>query len=194
MLDSEKVRVALSGAVSVGPLGSPAPTSAASPIPPAYVDVGYISSDGIEESYDEDTQEIVAWQGAAVVRKSIKQSTAELKLTMIETSGVTLELYHKGSHVVSDGAGGWRLDVRGPNADPRSFIIDVIDGTKLIRIYVPNGEVTERGAAKYINDDAVGYEVTITCYPVDDVVMTKFSTDPAWGYSGPPPDALALAA
>ena len=186
MLDSEKVRVALTGAVSVGPPGSPAPTSAASPIPPGYVDVGYISSDGIEESYSEDTQEIVAWQGATVVRKSIKQSTAELKFTMIETSKSTLELYHKGSRVISDGSGGWRLDVLGPNADPRSFIIDVIDGMRLIRIFVPNGEVTERGPTKYVNDDAVAYEVTITCYPVNNVVMTKFSTDPAWGYSGPP--------
>ena len=193
MLDSAKVRVALTGAVSVGPPGSPAPTSANSPIPPGYVDVGYISSDGIEESYSEDTQEITAWQGATVVRKSIKQSTAELKFTMIETSGMTLELYHKGSHVVPDGAGGWQLDVRGPNADPRSFIIDVIDGMKVIRIYVPNGEVSERGAAKYVSDDAVSYEVTVTCYPVGDVVMTKYSTDPAWGYSGLPP-AIALAA
>ena len=193
MLDSSKVRVALTGAFSVGPPGAPAPTSAASPIPPDYVDVGYISSDGIEESYDEDTQEITAWQGAAVVRKSIKQSTAQLKFTMIETSKSTLELYHKGSHIVPDGAGGWRLDVLGPNADPRSFILDVVDGMKVIRIYVPNGEVTERGATKYVNDDAVGYEVTITCYPVNGIVMTKFSTDPAWGYSGPPA-ALAPAA
>lgn len=131
MLDSAKVRVALTGAVSVGPLGAPAPTSASSLVPPGYVDVGYISDDGIEESYDEDTQEITAWQGAAVVRKSIKQSTAQLKFTVIETSRATLELYHKGSHVVPDGVGGWKLDVLTPNADPRSFIIDVIDGMKV---------------------------------------------------------------
>lgn len=75
------------------------------------------------------------------------------------------------------------IDVLAPTADPRAFVLDVIDGTKHIRIYVPNGEVSERGDIVYANGEPIGYDVTITCYPVNGVVLTKFSDDANWGYS-----------
>ena len=60
-------------------------------------------------------------------------------------------------------------------------VIDVIDSDTHIRLYIPNGEVTERGEVTYANNgEALSYPVTITCYPVDDVLLTKFSDAVAW--------------
>jgi hypothetical protein len=47
----------------------------------------------------------------------------------------------------------------------KSFIIDVVDGSELIRTYIPNGEVTEVGDRVYASGEPIGYEVTITAYP-----------------------------
>ena len=182
-LDASKARVAVTGSVYVGPLTATAPTTASDPIPPEYADTGFVSDDGITESYDEDTNDVRAWQNGQIVRTLISSSNATLKFTMIETKKTTLELYHKGSTVVSDGADGYRLDVKPPAPDPRRFVIDVLDGTNVERIYVPFGEVTERGEITYVNDEVISYEVTVTCYPVNGVVLTKFSNDPNWGYS-----------
>jgi len=182
-LDAQKVRVAVTGAVYAGPTTATAPTSATSSVPAQYNDMGYISEDGVTEAYDEDVQDIQAWQGGAIVRTLISSSKATLAFTMIETKASVLELYHKGSTVESLGVDGYKIDVKSPNVVRKKFILDVLDGDKHIRIYVPDGEVTERGEITYVNDETIAYTVTVTCYPVNDVVMTKYSDDAFWSYS-----------
>jgi len=183
-LNSAAVRIGITGELYVAPVGSSAPASATSSLDAAFVGLGYVSEDGVTESYDDTVEDIVAWQNATVVRSNTTQSTATLSMTLIETKGAVLELYHKGSSVEAVGAGQWRLDVKAPQPDERAFVLDVIEGAKHVRIWVPRGEVRERGQIVYANGGPIGYEVTIVCYPDENnVVMTKFSDDANWGYS-----------
>jgi hypothetical protein len=182
-LDSDKVRVAVTGAVYAGPTSAAAPTSAVSVIPATYNDLGYISEDGVTETYDEDVQDIKAWQGGTIVRTLISSSKASLAFTMIESKASTLELYHKGSTMESLGANGFKIDVKTPNVVRKRFILDVLDGATHLRLYVASGEVNERGEITYVNDETISYPVTVTCYPVNGVVLTKFSDDAFWSYS-----------
>jgi hypothetical protein len=180
-LDSTNVLIGSTGAAYVAPLATAAPTTAVVALNAAFVDLGYLSDDGVTETYDDSTDEITAWQGGVVVRRVISSSSATLQFTMIESKVDTLELFHKGSTMETDGATGFKMDVLAPTADRRSFVLDVLDGTTHIRLYVANGEVTERGEVTYANNgEALSYPVTITCYPVDDVVLTKFSDSAAW--------------
>lgn len=182
-LNSANVLVATTGAVYFMPTGTTAPTTALTALPGAARNAGYISEDGVTEAYEEDTTEIKAWQNGTVVRTITSSSASTLHFKIIETNKNSLELFHKGDTVVTDGGTGFKIDVTAPVSERRSFILDVLDGSKHVRLYVPSGEVTERGEVNYVNTDAVGYEVTITCYPVNGVVMTKFSDDAAWNAS-----------
>lgn len=178
------VRVGITGELYSAATTTAAPTTSVSALNAAFIGLGYVGEDGVEEAYDDTVEEIVAWQGARVVRANTTSSKATLKLKLIETKGATLGLFHKGSTVAVVSAGQWKLDVVNPTPDPRSFVLDVLDGTKHIRIYVANGEVTERGAIVYANGEPIGFEVTITCYSdANGVVLTKFSDDTNWGYS-----------
>jgi hypothetical protein len=178
------VRVAITGEGYVAPTATAAPTTSVSALNAAFIGLGYVSEDGITETYDDTIEDIIAWQGATVVRSTRTSSKATLSMKLIESKGEVLELYHPGSAVAIVSAGQWKIDVVAPTADPRSFVFDVIDGTKHLRIYVPNGEVTERGEIVYANGEPIGYEVTITCYPnSSNVVLTKFTDDTNWGYS-----------
>lgn len=180
-LDATKVRIAITGELFVAPVGSTAPTDATSALDAAWLGLGYVGEDGVTEAYDETIEEIVAWQNAAVVRSNTTESKATLKLKLIETKKRTLELYHKGSTVVTNGAE-YKIDVKTPTTDLRAFVLQVVDGTKDLRIYVPTGEVTERGEIVYANGEPVGFEVTLTCYPnASNVVLTKFSDDANFG-------------
>ncbi|MFE4514420.1 hypothetical protein ACFRMQ_09555 [Kitasatospora sp. NPDC056783] len=179
-LNANQVRVAITGAAYAAPRGTKAPTDATSPWPADAVDIGWISDDGITESNSADVTEIKAWQGGATVRKVVSGSEMTFKLTAIETSKTTLELYHKGSKVT--GASGKAvLAIKAPGPDRRMFGFDVVDGDSHIRIVVPDGEVTEVGDLVYKGDEALAYELTITAYPAaDGTVAIKFSDDPAW--------------
>ncbi len=52
----------------------------------------------------------------------------------------------------------------GSTGGRRSYILDLVDGSKLSRIYMPLGEVTAVDDLTYTNGDAVQYGVTITGY------------------------------
>lgn len=179
------VRVGITGEAYVGPTTTTGPTTSVSSLDAGFIGLGYIDKDGVEENYDDSTEQIVAWQGAVVVRTVHTSSVATLKFTMIETKGKTLELYHKGSSVAVVSAGQWKMLVKGAASDPRSFVLDVLDGSKHIRLYVANGEVTEREPIKYANDGTpIAYGVTITCYADSSgTLLVKFSDDANWGYS-----------
>ncbi|WP_455713714.1 phage tail tube protein [Streptomyces xanthochromogenes] len=185
-LNANAVRVAITGAAYVAPPKSKLPTDATSPWDAAFTDIGWISDDGITESNSSDTSEIKGWQGGQTVRKVVSSSEMTFQFTAIETSKTVLELYHKGSKVVTT-TGKSVLAVKAPGPDRRSFGFDVIDGNSHIRIVIPDGEVTETGDITYKGDEAVGYELTVTAYPAaDGTVAIKYSDDPAWGTTPAP--------
>lgn len=47
-------------------------------------------------------------------------------------------------------------------------MLDIIDEDDLIRVDVPQGEVTEVGDQVYVNGEAIGYEITVTGYAITD--------------------------
>jgi len=158
-LDSENVRVAVTGAVYEGPTTATPPVDADTPLT-GLTDLGYVSEDGVTETRDRSTDTVKAWQNAAIVRTLVTEGTLTYQLTLLETKKEVLELYY-GAQVAADGS-----IIIDPTASSgrRSLVIDVIDGDDFIRIYIPSGEVTEVGDQVYANGEPIGYEVTVTAY------------------------------
>jgi hypothetical protein len=158
-LDSDKVRVAVTGAVYVAPTGSQGPSYADDSLTNDWDDLGYVSADGITENIDRATTQIRSWQDGSLVREITSEGTYSVSLTFIETNQDVLQLYY-GTALTSGAA----------NIDPREtggrkmFVIDVIDGINIERTYIPNGEVTSIGERTLASGEAIGYEVTITAY------------------------------
>lgn len=181
-LVADEVRVAITGELYSAPRGTTAPTNATTALDAAFIGHGYVSEDGVTENWDDSVENIVAWQNATTVRAARTESTLTVACTLIQTRGSNLELFYPGSIVEANGAGEWKLDVKPPTADPREFVLHVIDGTELIRMYLGNAELTERGEVPFANGSAVMYPVTLTAYPDDDGnLMTKFANGAAWG-------------
>lgn len=173
-LTADNVRAPISGAVYVAPSGSTAPTDAATAPAAAYKDLGYVSEDGVAEARDRSTSDIIAWQNADKVRTVVTEAGMTLTLTLIETKKETVELYY-GTKLASDGS---IVIVPSETGGRQSFIVDFVDGTDVVRMYIPSGEITEVGEQTLATGDPVGYEVTITCYPDDSI------TDPDTGKAG----------
>ena len=183
-VNAENVRVAVTGAIYKAPLGTAAPTDSGTALDAAFKDLGYVSEDGITESWDDSVDDIVAWQNAVTVRSSTTESTGSLEFTLIETTAATLEAYYRGSTVVDNGGGEYQMDVKPLESQRGAWVLDVIDGTKVTRNYIGNGEIVERGDVMYANGEPIGYECTMRCYPdANGNLMQKFSNDAAWSPS-----------
>lgn len=161
-LDSDNVRVAVSGAVYVAPTGTAAPTASDSTLNVAFVDLGYVSADGITESIDRTTNQIRAWQNGSLVREVTSEGTYSVSMTFIETSEAVLELYYGSTQT----AGEISIDPTSTGGR-QSFVIDVVDGTNVERVYIPAGEITSVGERTLASGEAIGYQVTITAYADD---------------------------
>ncbi|MFB6948893.1 hypothetical protein ACFV85_14985 [Streptomyces niveus] len=179
-LEAAEVRVGITGELLSAPRGTAAPTNASTPLDPLFLGHGYVNDDGVVENWDDSVDNIVAWQNATTVRAARTESTLTLACTLIQTRGSNLELFYPGSVVEENGAE-WKIDVKPATSDPRAFVLNVLDGADVIRMYVGNGELTERGEIPYQSGTAVSYPVTITAFPDDDGnLMTKFSNSAAW--------------
>lgn len=183
-LVAPNVRVGITGALYKAPLGSTAPTDATTALDAAFQNLGYVSDDGISENWEDSVDDIVAWQNATTVRSTTTESTLSLELMLIETKGIVLEMFHRGSTMVEVAPDNFQLDVKPIVADPSNWVLDVVDGTKLIRLYIGNGEVVERGEVMYANGEAAGYPITLRGFPdTNGNILQKFSNDVAWSAS-----------
>lgn len=158
-LDSANVRVAVTGEISVGATSAAAPTAVSSALT-GFTGLGYVSEDGVTESRDRSTNDIKAWQNADTVRTVVTEANLSYTFRLIETNAATLELFYG-----SAAAGGDLTVIPSTTGGRKSFVIDVVDGAELLRIYIPQGEVSEVGDVVYASGEAIGYEVTIRAYP-----------------------------
>ena len=159
--DASAVRVAVTGAVYVAPTGSTAPTDATTALDAAWKSVGYISEDGVVEANDTENEEIKAWQHSDIVRKTITKNETSYQFTMIETNATSLSLFY-GKTIA---AGADSHVIGGATTGKVALVIDVIDGTNVIRRHIPQAEVTERGEVTISASDSLGYDTTVTAYP-----------------------------
>lgn len=160
--NSANVRVAVTGEVLVGATTATAPTGTGGTTT-GFNGLGYVSDDGVTETRDRSTNDIKAWQNGDTVRTVITDATLTYQFTLIETKKETVELYY-GTTVTASATEGNFVVVPANTGGRKSFILDVVDGAELIRVYIPQGEVTEVGDRVYANGDPIGYDVTITAY------------------------------
>lgn len=178
-LAASEVRVGVTGAIAVAPAATSAPTTVAAALT-GFTDIGYVSEDGLTTSTGTDTNDIKAWQNGDLVRRVQTSHDFTLQFTMLQTNEKTLEVYY-GNFTHGVGAADGSVQVTGEQGYRGAWVFDVVDDDQLIRIVVPDGQVTERQDVVYVNGDAVTYGVTVSCYP--DAAGVKaylyFSTDAA---------------
>lgn len=153
--DAGKIVVGANGTVYVGAATATAPTNATTALPqPAYpnaqtstqwVDLGFVSENGVAVTPSQSIAPIMAWQSAYPVRQIITNRGLELDFVLREFNAVSLPFAFGGGDLVEVADTG-KFSYTPPTpeeTDPRSLCVDWADGTRHYRLYVPNGQVTD---------------------------------------------------
>lgn len=157
-LTADNVMVGISGKIYVAPTTATAPTASDSTLT-GFVELGYVSDAGVTFTIDKSTNQIRAWQNADLVRETITEATATYAAGLLETTEDVLETYF-GSTMT-----GGKIELNpGATGGRKSFVIDVVDDDKVIRHYIPSGEILSVEAQTFANGEPVMYGVTITAY------------------------------
>lgn len=149
------------------PIGTALPTkpdTKAEDLDEAFVNLGYVSEDGINNAIDQDAENYVDMNGDTIESAS-STYTETMVFTLVEQKKDTLSEEY-GHDNVTDESG---LITVKHNSNPkqrRSYVMLLVlkDGRRQTSV-IPAGQVTEVGEKQYVSTDLVGRELTVTCYP-----------------------------
>ena len=177
---------AVTGAIKHAPIGTTLPvlsdiTVASVTLDQAFVGNEYVSEDGLTLAPEMSTTEIKDWSGSTV-RKVLESFDGTLSWTMISTNEGAMGIAFGADHITTSAATATHgtqvraaLGAHIPAA--QSWVFLMKDGDARIVVVVPNGQITEVGEVTFSSTEAVGWEVTLSCYPDENGECIYIMTD-----------------
>lgn len=165
-VDTTKIRAYQTGLVACsgfGVTGVTLPTNATSSLSGSFSEVGAITEDGVTDTSSLEFNDIYMWQGNTLAVSLPGQNSQTFKFAAMEMNLTTVGLAFPGS-TITQVTGGLTIAQKPPVRDLRTWVFHGIDGTKIQRIVVPSGQVTERGDVVWSSADVTVWEWTVTCY------------------------------
>lgn len=164
-VDVDEELVGVDGVVATGEHGvAVAPTDAEAALDASWTDNGLVVSGGVTRTTQRSATTRRAWQNNRKLRTLVTDAAVRFSFTLVQTNEDTVELFH-GVPLDGDGA----VIVNPSNDWPNiAFCLDVIDGDRVIREYVPTARVVEVGDQVAVAGDTFGWPV---------VVESDFDTD-----------------
>lgn len=156
----------VSGSVFRAPLNTTLPTTANADLNSAFKGLGYISEDGVTNNNTPETQDVKAWGGDTVLN-TLTGKDDKFQFKLIESMNTdVLKAVYGDSNVTGDLTNGITVQAKAILADAGAWVFDMIlKNNVLKRIVVPNASVSEVAEIVYKDNEAVGYQVTITAVP-----------------------------
>lgn len=156
----------IGGAVYRAPLGTALPTDAVTALNQAFVDMGYVSEDGVTNSNTIESDDIKAWGGDTVLALQTDK-TDTFQMTLIESMNINvLKAVFGDDNVSGTLADGIVVEANAAEQEDAAWVIDMIArGNVKHRVVIPSGKISEVGDTVYSDTEAVGFEVTVTATP-----------------------------
>lgn len=176
----------VTGAIKHAPLGTTLPslsdiTASGVTLDSAFTGDEYVSEDGLTLTPSMSTTDIKDWSGATV-RKVLESFDGTLSWTMISTNEGSLGVAFGADHIETQAAATthgkqMKVELGAHIPDSQSWVFLMKDGDARIVILVPNGQITEVGEVTFASNAAIGWEVTLSCYPDSDGECIYIMTD-----------------
>ena len=169
MADTKNVTTSkpkIGGAVYRAPVGTTLPTDATTALDEAFVCLGYISEDGLTNANSPDGDKIKAWGGDTVYTyQKEKDDTFQFKLLEALNPDV-LKTVYGDDNVTGTVQAGLTVKANSSAAEDKAWVVELILNGVLKRVVVPKAKITEMDDIVYADEEALGYDITITATPL----------------------------
>jgi hypothetical protein len=174
---AEQIRVAASGSVYVAPLDTTVPETPATPLSAPFVELGYVTEDGVAFNNAPTVEEIRAWQKAVPVKRFVTGRDAVVTFTLQQFNPDNFALAFGGGEVTEVDPGIFQFE---PPSDTDALaewllVVDSHDGDIDDRWVVWRGSVM----------DAVETSLQRTgpsLLPISFAALTPDDLDRSWRY------------
>ena len=177
-----EVRVAGAGHVWAAPAGTALPTDLGA-LDPAFVDMGYVTTDGVGFTFSRESDDLDAWQGDKV-RVLSSREPMSLTFALMQTNGDALLLALGGGQITANGGVFTYTPVAGTN-EVRALVVDFLDEGLNYRYVIPRAQIEGDVAFTLQRSDALTYPLTFGVL-ANDPKYQIVSDDPAFGITNLP--------
>lgn len=157
------------GAVAVAPLGTTAPADARTALPNAWESGGYIDENGIALRISKSFTAIKDW-AQSVVHKALTDFDGTIALSFLQVDQFAAERILGEENVTVTAATqtagqNIKMAIGAQVAPAESWCFSMKDGDRRVRVYVPNGQITEiSGDVSFTPGAANVWPCTLSCY------------------------------
>lgn len=178
--DATEVVVGASGRVLVGdPTLVTLPTNVATALAATWVEVGFVSEDGVTFTDSQDINDIPAWQSFYPIRKVVSSKASKLEFVMRQWNETTVPLAFGGG-TISRVSGVTTYTPPAPGTIfYRAMVVEWTDGGNTFRLVVPRGLATGEVSSKIVRTDAADLPISFDVVPSGSPVAGQLSTQ-AW--------------
>lgn len=155
---------AVGGCMFTAPAGTAVPTDAVTPLSDEWACTGYLSEDGYTHTVTRESETKKAFGGDVVYQNQTEYGEA-IGCTMIETNKVSMGVAFGDENVTEDPASGLTV-IHNANLLPeRAYVFETILGSRIKRLVVARGAISEVGEISHNGSDLLGYPITIGALP-----------------------------
>ena len=156
----------ISGAIFTAPLNTALPTSASAELNEAFKCLGYVSDDGVKNSNGPSSNSIKAWGGDKALNLETEKPD-NWKVKFIEALNIeVLKAVYGDDNVSGTLQTGITVRANSIPREPHAWVIDMLMAKGVMRrIVIPNGTITAIEEIEYKDENAVGYDCTISAAP-----------------------------
>lgn len=160
---------ATTGAILTGPETNVIPDTIDDFIFTGLEDSGYVNEDGVTITPSESTESIKDW-ALNVIRKVLTEFDGTIAWTHLELSVGALKNYMGDDQVevtaaTAEHGAQTRSAIAGKVRPIKAWYFKIKDGDRRALVFVPHGQVTERGEIPLSASAAVTLPVTLSSYP-----------------------------
>lgn len=160
---------ATTGAILTGPETDVIPAFLDDFVFTSLTDSGYVNEDGVTITPSESTESIKDWS-MKVIRKVLTEFDGTIAWTHLELSLGALQNYMGADNVTTEAASvahgaQTRSAIAGDVRPVKAWYFKIKDGLRKVVVFVPHGQITERGEIPLVASAAITLPVTLTSYP-----------------------------
>lgn len=159
----------VTGAILTGPETDVIPETIDDFVYTGLDDSGYVGEDGVTITPTESTESIRDWS-LKVIRKVLTEFDASLAWAHLALDEFSLKNYMGDDNVEVTGATATkgtltRAAIAGEARPTKAWYFKIKDGNRRAVVFVPHGQITERGEIALLASAAITLPVTLTTYP-----------------------------
>jgi hypothetical protein len=157
--DSTELQYVGDGNILVAPYGTAIPETLGDELDAAFRDLGYASTDGVTDSFEQEVSETEAWQSDLPIDRRVTKRMRGLAATLLQTN--------RENYALAFGDGTWaetapeEYEYTPPaDTDPLAeyvVVVEIFDGDVHDRIILKRATMTEAVEIQHVRNEAAQY-------------------------------------